>query len=234
MKVFVAGASGAIGRQLVPMLVAAGHSVTGMTRSAERARSLESMGARPVIVDAYDAGALRRAVVDAAPSVVIHQLTDLADGFRPEDVARTARLRELGTRNLVDAALAAGATRMVAQSGAWLYADGPLPHAEDDPLQTPTDRPQDAGLRGVIELERLVTGTPGLDGIVLRYGYFYGPHTAWSADGAPQPRVGVVAAARAAALAVEVGPPGIYNVVDDGGDISNERARRLLGWTPDA
>lgn len=232
MRVFVAGAAGAIGRQLVPMLVAAGHEVTGTTRSPDRAAQLSSQGAPPVIVDALDADAVAKAIADAGPEVVIHQLTDLAGGFTAEDVARTAHLREVGTRYLVAAAIAAGVRRMVAQSGAWLYADGPLPHDESHPLRTPTPAPRDAALRGVLELERLVTLTPNLEGVVLRYGFFYGPHTAWEAASAPSPRVSVEAAARAALLAMDVGPPGIYNVVDDDAEISNRRARTVLGWSP--
>ena len=232
MRIFVAGAAGAIGRQLVPMLVDAGHAVTGTTRSQERAAWLEGAGAETVVVDAYDADAVRTAVLDARPDVLIHQLTDLALGFGPDDVARTGRLREVGTRNLVDAALAAGTQRLIAQSGAWLYADGPLPHHESHPLRAPTMDASDASLRGVIELERLVTQTPGIDGVVLRYGFFYGPNTAWKADSAPSPRVSVRAAARAALLAVDCGPAGVYNVVDDDDAVSNARARDLLGWRP--
>jgi nucleoside-diphosphate-sugar epimerase len=232
MRIFVAGAAGAIGRQLVPMLVEAGHAVTGTTRSDDRARWLDGAGAEAVMVDAYDAEAMRVAVLGRRPDVLIHQLTDLALGFAPDDVARTGRLREVGTKNLVDAARAAGTRRLIAQSGAWLYADGPLPHDESHPLRTPTMDPGDASLRGVIELERLVTQTPGLDGVVLRYGFFYGPNTAWEADTAPSPRVSVGAAARATLLAVDRGPAGVYNVVDDDEAISNRRARDVLGWRP--
>ena len=232
-RIFVAGAAGAIGRQLVPMLVGDGHAVPGTTRSAERARWLESVGARAAVLDAYDADAVRAAVLAADAEVVIHQLTDLALGFGPKELAKNAQLREVGTRYLVDAALAAGARRVIAQSGAWLYADGPLPHDETHPLRTPTDAPEDASLRAVIELERLVTQAAGLDGIVLRYGFFYGPGTAWERDTAPLPRVSVEAAALAAALAVDVGPAGLYNIVDDDLTVSNRRARDLLGWAPD-
>ena len=128
MRVFVAGAAGAIGRQLVPMLIEAGHVVTGTTRSADRAAWLRGQGAHAVVVDVFDATALRAAVVDAGPHVVVHQLTDLAAGFGVDQLRANARLRQFGTRNLMDAALAAGASRMVAQSGAWLYAPGPEPH----------------------------------------------------------------------------------------------------------
>ncbi len=232
MRIFVAGAAGAIGRHLVPMLVEAGHAVAGTTRSDDRARWLEGLGAAPVIVDAYDADAMRTAVLGTRPEIVIHELTDLAHGFGPEDVARTGRLREIGTRNLVEAALAARTRRLIAQSGAWLYADGPLPHDESHPLRTPTSDPADASLRGIVELERLVTRTPGLDGVVLRYGFFYGPSTAWETETAPSPRVSVRAAARATLLAVDHGPAGVYNVVDDDAAVSNRRAREFLGRRP--
>lgn len=232
MRIFLAGAAGAVGRQLVPMLVDAGHHVTGTTRSPERADWLRSVGADPAIVDAFDADAVRASVAASTPNVVIHQLTDLALGFGAEELAKTQRLREVGTRNLVVAAVAAGSRRLIAQSGAWLYADGPMPHEETHPLRTATDEPKDAPLRGIIELERQVTSATGLEGVVLRYGFFYGPGTAWETDTPPQPRVAVEAAARAALLAVDRGPAGTYNVVDDGGPVANRKARDLLGWTP--
>lgn len=137
MRIFLAGAAGTIGRQLVPILLDAGHDITGTTRSTDRGKWLESLGVMPAIVDAYDADAPRTVMVDARPDVVIHQLTDLARGFGPEELAKNSRLREIGTRNLVDAVIAARARRLIAQSGAWLYADGPLPHDEDHPLQNP-------------------------------------------------------------------------------------------------
>src|SRR5437763_17157725 len=135
MRVFVAGGAGAIGRQLVPMLVAAGHHVTGTTRDAARAEWLRSAGADPVVLDALDGDAVRNALAAARPEAVIHQLTDLAAGFAPEQLRATARLREVGTRNLVEGMAVAGAHRLIAQSGAWLYADGPLPHSERDPMR---------------------------------------------------------------------------------------------------
>lgn len=230
MHIFVAGAVGAIGRRLVPMLIAAGHHVTGTTRSAEKAAWLRSVGAEPAIVDVYDADALLRCVAAARPEVVVHQLTDLAGGFGPDDLARNRRLREVGTRHLVEAASAAGARRMVAQSGAWLYLPGPALRVEADPLQTPSKDPAHV-VSGIVELERLILGNTAFDGVVLRYGFLYGPGTASDTPG-EGPTVEVTAAAHAAALAVERGPPGIYNIVDDGGSVSNERARALLGWRP--
>ena len=231
MRIFVAGATGAIGRQLIPMLVGDGHSVTGTTRSEERATWLRGAGAEAAVVDVFDALELRRAVMAARAEVVIHQLTDLAAGFQTEQLRANARLRQVGTRNLMDAAVAAGARRMVAQSGAWLYASGPEPHVETDPLRDLVE--SDPVLPGVLELERIVTTTPRVEGVVLRYGFLYGPGTDDETRGS-EPAVHVTDAARAAALAVSRGPAGIYNVVDDGPLVSNRRARELLGWKPQA
>lgn len=232
MRVFVAGAAGAIGRQLVPMLIADGHEVHGTTRSPERAAWLRSVGATPVALDALDAGAVRDAVAAASPEVVIHELTDLSRGFRPEDLAATRRLREDATRLLVDAMLAAGVRRLVAQSGAWLYAPGPIPHTEDDPLLDP-DAPGARALPGIVAVERAALATPGVDGTILRYGFFYGPG-AQTPERDDRPAVHVVAAARATALAVASDARGIFNIVDDGEDVSNGRARSGLGWDPNA
>jgi nucleoside-diphosphate-sugar epimerase len=233
MKVYVAGGAGAIGRQLVPMLVAAGHSVTATTRSPERVRWLASVGARGVVVDALDAQTLRASVREASPAVVIHQLTSLAAGFGPAELRATAHLREVGTLHLARAAAEAGARRIVAQSAAWLYADGPQPHDEGQALRSLDDDPDNVTLRGIVALERglLEAGPPEI--VILRYGFLYGPHTgAATADAAPEPRVSVEAAARAAQLAVDGGAPGVYNVVDDGDVVSNRRIREELGWSP--
>jgi nucleoside-diphosphate-sugar epimerase len=231
LRLFVAGATGAIGRQLVPMSVARGHDVIGTTRSEERARWLTTVGAVTAIVDAFDPERLHDEVIAARPDVVIHQLTDLAAGFGPEQMRATAKLREVGTSHLVAATVAAGARRLVAQSVAWLYAPGTLPHTEDDPLWDPTARPDDAVLPGVLALERMVTATATLEGLVLRYGFLYGPGTA-SESPDRTPSVHIVAAARAALLAAERGPVGIYDIVDDGDEVSNAKARALLAWEP--
>ena len=115
MRVFVAGAAGAIGCQLLPMLLADGHAVWGTTRSPERADWIRSIGATPVILDAFDAEAVLAAVAGAHPDVIVHQLTDLARGFGRQELEANTRLRQVGTRNLVDAALVAGSGRFVAQ-----------------------------------------------------------------------------------------------------------------------
>jgi nucleoside-diphosphate-sugar epimerase len=232
MRVFVAGAAGAIGRQLVPMLIADGHEVHGTTRSPERAAWLRSVGATPVALDALDAAAVGEAVETASPEVVVHELTDLSRGFRPEDLDATRRLREDATRHLVDAMVVAGVSRLVAQSGAWLYAPGPIQHTEDDPLLDP-DAPGARALPGILAVERATLATSGVDGTILRYGFFYGPG-AQTPERNDRPAVHVVAAARATALAVASDARGIFNIVDDGEDVSNGRARSALGWDPNA
>src|SRR3569832_2219477 len=128
-RIFLGGASGAIGRRQVLQLLAAGHQVTATTRHAAKAEDLRALGADPVVVDVFDANGLRAAVLAAKPEIVIHQLTDLPAGLDPskmtEAIARNARIRDEGTRNLVEAAKAAGARRLIAQSIAWAYAPGP-------------------------------------------------------------------------------------------------------------
>jgi nucleoside-diphosphate-sugar epimerase len=179
-RIFLAGASGAIGIRLVPLLVRAGYSVTGTTRSPARAAQLAALGAQPVVVDVFDPAALETAVKAAQPRIVIHQLTDLAllaSGDRGEASARNARIRIEGTRNLVAAAIAAGAQKLISQSIAWVYAPGQEPHAEGDPLQTPAEGAAGATMRGVIALERQTLESPPLVGTVLRYGRLYGPGT---------------------------------------------------------
>lgn len=233
VRVFVAGASGAIGRQLVPLLIAAGHEVTGTTRSPDRTTLIRATGAQSVVVDALDRDRLVEVVAAARPEVVIHQLTDLATPpgapIGEAELERTARLRREGTANLVAAAVVAGARRLIAQSIGWLYAPGGEPHDEADPLL-----PADASTptrRGVYDLERQVTTDPRFAGLVLRYGRLYGEGTSTPTPPDP-PTVSVADAGRAAALAVERGAPGIYNIVDDGGPVSNARARLELGWAP--
>ncbi|MET3916803.1 nucleoside-diphosphate-sugar epimerase [Variovorax sp. OAS795] len=234
-KIFVAGASGAIGKALVPLLVEAGYTVYGSTRRAERAHALEAHGARPVIVDVFDAEALRAALVRIAPAAVIHQLTDLPRDLDPALMAdaahRNASVRTEGTRNLVAASLAAGTRRLVAQSIAWLYAPGPLPHVEAHPLDLEAEGTRRVSVDGVAALESSVLATPGLAGTVLRYGQFYGPGTPHSGPRGTCP-VHVEAAAWAAVLALKHSQGGIFNIAEDSPDVSSAKARRELGWHP--
>ena len=233
MKIFLAGASGAIGRRLTPLLLAAGHDVTGMTRAPEIAHGLEAAGVHAVVVDVFEADALKRAVMQARPDIVIHQLTDLPRDFDEARIAaaypRNARIRTEGTRNLVAAAQAAGARRFIVQSVAFAYAPGPEPHGETDPLNL-ADGPRLVTVRAAADMEQQVL-TSGMEGIVLRYGLLYGPGT-WTDGPSRKPSLHVDAAAQAALLVVARGRTGIYNIADDDGAVSIEKARKDLGFDP--
>ncbi len=224
-KVFVAGATGLVGKRLVPLLVEAGYDVFAMTRSPGKAASLEAAGATPVVVDAFDAPGLMAALADIRPAIVIHQLTDLPDRLDPAEMpaalVRNARIRREGTRNL--AAAAAGVRRFIAQSIAWVYAPGPEPHGEDDPLDPKAD--------SVAALERETLGTPSFAGVVLRYGRFYGPETGTDAPPEEIP-LHVDAAAHAALLAVEKNASGIFNIAEPNPHITTDKAVRELGFDP--
>jgi 2-alkyl-3-oxoalkanoate reductase len=245
MKVFVAGATGAIGSQLVPQLVAAGHDVIGMTRSQAKTGAVRALGARPVVADALDAEAVGRVVAETEPEVIVHQLTSLAGepGMRemrdPDRfVAPTNRLRTEGTDHLLAAGRAVGIRRFVAQSivaiGTYARTGGPV-KTEDDPPDLDLPAKGRSGIEAIRYLERAVTGIDWAEGVVLRYGGFYGPGTSMSADpeammtriirkrrfpiigdgGGIWSYIHIEDAASATVAAVEGGAPGIYNVVDD-------------------
>ncbi|QKC92810.1 NAD(P)-dependent oxidoreductase [Mesorhizobium sp. NZP2234] len=234
-RIFLAGASGAIGQRLIPQLLAAGHHVTGTTRSPDKAATLRSLGIEPVIVDVFNAEVLSRRMLAARPDIVVHQLTDLPPGLDPsrmgEAVVRNARIREEGTRNLVAAAAASGARRMVAQSIAWAYAPGPEPHGEADPLDSEASGNRGISVGGVIALEKAVLNAP-FAGVVLRYGQLYGPGTGTDAAAGASP-VHVDAAAHAALLALEKGAPGVFNVAEPNQAVSTQKAVEELGWRAD-
>ncbi len=237
MKVFLAGATGVIGARLLPKLLAAGHAVTAMTRRQESAARLESAGATPVVCDVYDREWLHRAVAAAGPEVVIHQLTSLPRRIHPRRVpkqlAATNRVRTEGTANLVAAAVGAGARRIVAQSIAFAHRperEGLKTEADPLFLDPPTRyRPL---INAVAELERLTTGTEAIEGVALRYGYFYGPGTIYGPGGSfledvRKRRVPIVGRgggvfsfidlddAADATIAALDSPEGIYQIVDD-------------------
>jgi nucleoside-diphosphate-sugar epimerase len=260
MKVFVAGATGALGKQLVPMLVEHGHEVTGMTRTPVKEEQIRSMGARPAIADALDPEAVAQAVAGAEPEAVIHELTDLTGTFaRNIDKAfvTTNRLRTEGTDHLLAAAKAAGARRFIAQSFAgWPFkrVGGPV-KTEEDPLDDNPPKPVSQSLAAIRHVEGTVTNADGLDGLALRYGGFYGPGTSLAIDPPGEltemiqkrrvPIIGngagiwslvhIEDAASATAAALERGAPGVYNVVDDDpvpvGELMPELAR-LIGAKP--
>jgi len=225
-RIFIAGATGAVGRPLSRLLIADGWQVAGSTRKPDRAAELRVMGVEPVVVDVFDADALRIALLTQRPDIVIHQLTDLPAGLDPTQMeagrARNARIREEGTRNLVAAAIASGAKRLIAQSIAFVYAAGPTPYRENSPL--------DPAARAVASLEQQVLGTASMTGIVLRYGRFYGPGT-----GFDEPAAGVAvhvdAAADAARRAVMHGGKGIYNIDEPSDTLSSAKANAELGWS---
>jgi nucleoside-diphosphate-sugar epimerase len=236
MRVFVAGASGVLGRPLVARLVAAGHRVTGMTSSPARANEIRAAGAEPAVCDALDAEAVRAAVAAADPEAVINELTRLPRDYNPRrvDYGPTNRVRREGGHNLVAGARAAGARRLVTQSIAFLYApEGPA--AVDEDARPWADAPggfRDA-VAALMELERGTLEADGLEGIVLRYGWLYGPGTYYARGGAIAELVrrrrfpivgrgeGVFSfvhtddAAAATVAAAERGAPGVYNVTDD-------------------
>jgi 2-alkyl-3-oxoalkanoate reductase len=241
MRVFVAGATGALGTQLVPQLVANGHEVVGMTRTASKQQALRAMGARPVVADALDPDAVARVVAEAEPEVIVHQLTALSgrlDLRRPDRFfAMTNRLRIEGTDHLLAAGRAVGTRRFVAQSYAgWPFArtGGPVKD-ETDPLDPDPPRALRTTLDAILHVEEAVTGIGWGEGLVLRYGGFYGPGTSLSLEpGAAMvapirrrqfPLIGdgggvwsfvhIEDAATATAAAVERGRAGIYQIVDD-------------------
>lgn len=192
MRIFLAGASGVIGVRLVPLLVSAGHEVVGMTRSPEKADRLRELGADPVVCDVYDVDALGEAVVAARPELVLHQLTDLPDDLKriPLFMRRNNRIRTEGTQNLVGAARAAGATRLVAQSIAF--------------------KAPGAG-RAVAKHERMVLDAGG---VVLRYGMFYGPDTMTGDRRPPRPRIHIDEAARRTVELLDA-PSGVVVVAEE-------------------
>jgi len=238
MKVFVAGASGAIGRPLVRQLLAAGHEVTGMTRREQAAAQIRDAGASAVVCDVFDVAALEAGLREARPEVVVHALTALPPRIdykgKGDPLAATNRVRTEGTANLIAAARAADARRIVAESVAFLYAqEGDWVKDEEAPLFLDAPAPFGYAANALTDLERQVTGAEGIEGLILRYGWLYGPGTYFDRSGSQTedvlkrraPIVGkgtgtfsflqVEDAASATVAAVERGAPGIYNIVDN-------------------
>ncbi len=238
MRVFVAGATGAIGRRLVPQLVEAGHQVTAITRSKEKLGMLGDLGAEAVVCDVFDAGRLGSVVARAEPDAVINQLTDLPQSLNPRKLkqyyAANNRVRREGTMNLLEANRGAGVRRFLAQGSAYWYAPtgGPV-KTEEAPLYLDAPPPIGPAVQTIKEVEESVLTTDGIEGIVLRYGMFYGPRTWYAKDGdvgrqvrkRRYPMIGsgegtysfihIDDAASATVAALERARPGVYNVVDD-------------------
>jgi 2-alkyl-3-oxoalkanoate reductase len=236
MRVMVSGASGAIGRFLIPQLVEAGHEVVGLTRRQDKADALGALGARGAVVDALDREAVRQVVLDAAPEAVIDQLTSLPRDYDLRDphlYDANDEIRSKGTPALHDAAREAGARRFVMQSVAFLYApEGDWVKSEDAPMWMDAPMPFARSVRVLADNEQRITGDPDVEGVVLRYGFFYGPGTYYAPDGSIAAQVrkrqfpivgkgqGMMSyvhlrdAAAATVAALDRGR-GIYNVVDD-------------------
>ena len=236
MRVFVAGASGAIGRPLIPKLVSAGHEVTGMTRSEQSAEAIRAAGAQAAICDALDAAAVEDAVIAAAPEAIVSELTSLPKDYdlRTIDYGPTNRVRVEGGRNLISAGRKVGAGRYISQSIAFVY-EPEGDWVKDEEARTFIEPPGRfaSGLEATLTSEREALEADGMEGLVLRYGQFYGPDTYFDRGGsiAEQvrkrrfPQVGsgsgvfsfihVDDAADATVASIERGAPGVYNVVDD-------------------
>jgi 2-alkyl-3-oxoalkanoate reductase len=241
MKVFVAGATGAVGRPLIKQLIERGHGVIGMTRSESKTELLRELGAEPVVADALNPDGVARAVAEANPDVIVHQLTAIEASFNPRRMEQafetTNRLRTEGTDHLLAAGRAVGVKRFVAQSFApWPYArTGSMVKSEDDPLDSTPPAEVRTTLDAIKYLENAVTGADWTEGIALRYGGFYGPGTSIGLD-PPGEQIEMIQkrkfplagkgtgvwsfihiddAASATVEAVEHGTRGIYNVVDD-------------------
>ncbi|GAA0609192.1 NAD(P)-dependent oxidoreductase [Kutzneria viridogrisea] len=218
MHILLAGATGVLGRRLIPLLVRDGHQVTALTRRSASSAVLRKLGANPLVANVFERDSVIALTRDARPDAVVHQLTDLSGG----DLRRNAELREVGTRNLVDAALAADVQRIVAQSIAWAYVGGELPATEEESLDLDADEPRRTTVLGVAALESAVREVPGH--VLLRYGLLYGPGTWFTAGGAYADRlrpnddvtsfVHVDDAARAAVSAL-VWDPATLNIADD-------------------
>ena len=238
MRVFVAGATGAIGKRLVPQLVGAGHEVTSITRREENLAGLYEMGAEPVLCDVFDAGKLGSVLAQAEPDAVINELTDLPQSLNPrrlaEYYAANNRVRREGTRNLLSAARGAGVRRFLVQGSAYWYAPtGGAVKTEEAPLYLDAPSPIGQAVQTIKDVEEAVLSAEGIEGIVLRYGMFYGPGTWYAKDGdvgrqvrkRRYPMIGrgegtysfihVDDAASATVAALERARPGVYNVVDD-------------------
>src|ERR671917_1156783 len=238
MKVFLAGATGAIGRRLVPRLVEAGHHVTAITRKEKKLAELYELGAEPLLCDVFDAGKLASIMARAEPDAVVNELTDLPQSLNPRKLAEyyaaNNRVRREGTRNLLSAALSTGVRRFLVQGSAYWYGPtgGPV-KTEEAPLYLDAPAPIGPAVETIKEVEDAVLSANEIEGVVLRYGMFYGPVTWYAKDGdvgrqvrkRRYPMIGkgegtysfihVGDAAAATVAALERARPGVYNVVDD-------------------
>jgi len=233
---FVAGATGAIGARLTPLLVARGHRVFGLTRFPDKRAALWAQGAVPLVGDVYDTAHVTALMRATRPDAVIHMLTDLPPNMEPslmaDAIPRNARIRREGTASLIAAAREAGVEYMVAESIAWVYAPGARPYTEESPLDLNAEGSRGISIGGAVALEQAVLNTPALNGAVLRFGQLYGPGThSKDATGKTVP-LHVDSAALATLLAVEAKRPGLFNIVEPNEEVAADKAQRELGWNP--
>jgi nucleoside-diphosphate-sugar epimerase len=231
---FVAGATGAIGARLTPLLVRHGYRVFGLTRSRDKRAALWAQGVVPLVGDVYDTAHVTALMRATRPDTVIHMLTDLPPNMEPslmaEAIPRNARIRREGTASLIAAARAADVKYMVAEIIAFVYAPGTRPYTDESPLDVNAEGSRVISIGGAVALEQAVLNTPGLNGAVLRFGQLYGPGThSKDATGKTLP-LHVDAAALATLLAVEAKRSGIFNIVEPNEEVAADKAQRELGW----
>lgn len=233
---FIAGASGVIGKNICKLLVKDGWKVYGTTRSKNKIESLNKLGIEPIIVDVYDEKKIEEIIVSIKPKIVFHQLTDLPLGLDPDKMEKAlesnARLREIGTKNLVNASKKAGIEKMIAQSIAFVYEPSALPHTEDSALLNFSDPVYGTTSKAVASLEEQVLNAPFI-GIILRNGLLYGNETGFDKPVDYVPPVHVEAAAYAAFLAINCDKNSIYNIANDDERLSTIKAKNELKWSPD-
>lgn len=234
-RLLVAGASGALGTRLVPLLVMREYDVFGTSRDPSKAAAVEGQGAHPVIFDVFDERGVKERFAEIQPDGVFHLLTDLPFGTPAREMVegtkRNARMRRDGTRNLVNAALESGVRKFLVASIAWIYRDDAVRHTEQDPVDDTFDEPRHTMVEGVVTMERLALDSPTLSAAVLRNGHIYGPGTGHESPEGPV-AIHVDAAVYAGVLALEQNARGVFNIVDHNGFVSNEKARSALGWEP--
>lgn len=235
-KIFVAGASGVIGRALCKMLVKDGWKVYGTTRNENKIEMLKEIGVEPIIIDVYDDQKLEEVMLSIKPKIVMHQLTDLPAGLESSKMAEAlvsnAKLREIGTKNLINASIKAGVKMMIAQSIAFVYEPSTLPHTEESALLNFEDPVYGTTSKAVASLEEQVLNAPFI-GIVLRNGLLYGDGTGFDEPVDFVPPVHVEAAANAAFLAINCTKNDIFNIADDDERLSTTKAKSKLKWNSD-
>ena len=223
-KIFIAGATGAVGIVLCRLIAEKGYTVFGMTRKKEKAALLSSLNIKPVVLNVYEQDKVEKQITDIKPDIIMHQLTDLPFGLPAEKMQQglidNQKIRDIGTANLVRAAKKTAVKRFIAQSIAFMYSKGEKPYKENHMLAS----------TALASFEKQVLND-AFSGIILRYGRFYGPRTGF--DNPPEGcRIHIEAAAYAALLAIDNGSAGIYNIAEDDGEVDIRKAAKELKWDP--